>query len=326
MERRSDLDFAKGVAIILMVLGHAYSNDAGSGILCWLYSFHMPLFFVIPGVLYNGRDPLKTASLPVVIGKKAGRLLVPYFAFSIINCCVLCVIGRKSLGDFGTYLYRIFALQGINAMWFIPCFLFSELVFMGLAHSKYPAAARALGSAIGLCAVSFPVLAECLPMLQRLIVGVSFICLGSLLAQVYAMGVKFPVCCLMFALHILLSSANGQVDLAYGVYNNPFLYYVNGLLGTFVLIRLYHFIDKSIVGSSLCRIGRNTMPILCTSSFVIEILRLADYKLFGNCLPALGIMEGPVLCAIVIAAEILIIRLCNRYLYFLFGMQKRSGI
>lgn len=50
MERRKDLDFAKGIGIILMVLGHCYSAGNGEHILCWLYSFHMPLFFIIPGM------------------------------------------------------------------------------------------------------------------------------------------------------------------------------------------------------------------------------------------------------------------------------------
>lgn len=51
MERRKDLDFAKGVGIMLMVLGHCYSAGNGTYILRWLYSFHMPLFFIIPGIV-----------------------------------------------------------------------------------------------------------------------------------------------------------------------------------------------------------------------------------------------------------------------------------
>lgn len=41
-ERLSWLDVLKGIGIILVVMGHIYSNSI---IFNWLYSFHMPLFF-----------------------------------------------------------------------------------------------------------------------------------------------------------------------------------------------------------------------------------------------------------------------------------------
>ena len=37
------LDYAKGIAIILVVLGHIFS---GGNIKTYIYSFHMPLFFI----------------------------------------------------------------------------------------------------------------------------------------------------------------------------------------------------------------------------------------------------------------------------------------
>lgn len=42
-ERLSWLDVLKGIGIILVVMGHIYSNSI---IFNWLYSFHMPLFFL----------------------------------------------------------------------------------------------------------------------------------------------------------------------------------------------------------------------------------------------------------------------------------------
>lgn len=41
-------DIAKGIAIILMVLGH---SSLPAVIQNWIYSFHMPFFFFISGVL-----------------------------------------------------------------------------------------------------------------------------------------------------------------------------------------------------------------------------------------------------------------------------------
>lgn len=129
MERRKDLDFAKGIGIILMVLGHCYSEGNGTNLLCWLYSFHMPLFFIIPGIVYGTYRRPSTISFWNIVKKKAKRLLVPYFFFATITAVFLCILGRRTMDVFGTYMWRIVSLQGINAMWFIPCFLVSELFF-----------------------------------------------------------------------------------------------------------------------------------------------------------------------------------------------------
>ena len=49
--RLNYLDYAKGIGILLVVLGHIYNNS----VKLWIYSFHMPLFFIISGYLleYN---------------------------------------------------------------------------------------------------------------------------------------------------------------------------------------------------------------------------------------------------------------------------------
>lgn len=43
------IDVAKGIGIILMVMGHTSMPDA---INRWIYSFHMPLFFLLSGLLF----------------------------------------------------------------------------------------------------------------------------------------------------------------------------------------------------------------------------------------------------------------------------------
>lgn len=44
------LDIAKGIGIILVLVGHISKNDE---INRFLYLFHMPLFFIISGMLYK---------------------------------------------------------------------------------------------------------------------------------------------------------------------------------------------------------------------------------------------------------------------------------
>lgn len=44
------IDVAKGVGIFLMVMGHTSMPDAVNR---WIYSFHMPLFFLLSGLVFN---------------------------------------------------------------------------------------------------------------------------------------------------------------------------------------------------------------------------------------------------------------------------------
>ena len=48
------LDAAKGLGILLVILGHIYAwnpNINRKILVTWIYSFHMPLFFIVSGML-----------------------------------------------------------------------------------------------------------------------------------------------------------------------------------------------------------------------------------------------------------------------------------
>ena len=75
ISRISWIDFAKGVAIILVVLGHATEPCILKKL---IFVFHMPFFFVMAGYLMNfekwgGEKNYKAFSM-----KLFKRLLVPY--------------------------------------------------------------------------------------------------------------------------------------------------------------------------------------------------------------------------------------------------------
>ena len=72
-ERIEWVDIAKGIAIIAMIIGHGCPKRA---IVSFIFSFHMPLFFILSGIVY------KTNSKGMV-SKKIKSLIVPYFIFSI---------------------------------------------------------------------------------------------------------------------------------------------------------------------------------------------------------------------------------------------------
>lgn len=109
------IDITKGIAIFLMVCGH---TSIPKSISDFIWSFHMPLFFIVSGILYK---PEKAENCMVYAISKFYSLIVPYFFF------LLC-----------DYIYRIswgldiswnMLTDGINvgAYWFIQVLLIVEL-------------------------------------------------------------------------------------------------------------------------------------------------------------------------------------------------------
>lgn len=75
VKRMDWLDMAKGYGIILVMIAHLCEwTPVGSVI----YSFHIPLFFLLSGYLFSIRG-----SFPEFLKKKAQGMLVPYFALAV---------------------------------------------------------------------------------------------------------------------------------------------------------------------------------------------------------------------------------------------------
>lgn len=70
--------------------------------------------------------------------------------------------------------------------------------------------------------------------------------------------------------------------------------------------------------------GENSIKILCLHSFVIQIIRLFDYKLLGNLLPRLGIFEGIVFAILVMAILTILMPVFNKFFYWSFGIQNKN--
>ena len=115
------LDYTKGFGILLVILGHIY--DASNPIKIWLYSFHMPLFFIISGFFAN-----KNIEFKVLFKKKFKSLIIPYISFGIITI-VLMIITNGLSGKLKEYVYFFITGVGRDALWFLPCLFIIEIIF-----------------------------------------------------------------------------------------------------------------------------------------------------------------------------------------------------
>lgn len=139
------LDNLKGLTILLVVLGHCIQYGLPSSyqdniLYQFIYSFHMALFFVISGFLSYKKE----YRLSKVIGKRAYRLLLPYFIWGGIKIIVEGLPFYDILLNVDNHLWFLWSLFFIsiitlilentfgNSKFFLHIVLLSILVFLVL--------------------------------------------------------------------------------------------------------------------------------------------------------------------------------------------------
>lgn len=87
MERLVYIDILKGIAIILVVMGHMfvpYTDYLQSPVNQMIYSVHMPLFIFLSGLVFRLSQSKKVIRTTII--KRVLSLLLPFFCFSAVYC------------------------------------------------------------------------------------------------------------------------------------------------------------------------------------------------------------------------------------------------
>ena len=89
--KNREIDILRGIAFCLVLIGHSFPDSAYGYINAYtefgreyIYSFHMPLFFIISGFCMNPLLSQKAINIKLEIIKRSKRLLIPYFFYSYI--------------------------------------------------------------------------------------------------------------------------------------------------------------------------------------------------------------------------------------------------
>ena len=122
--RISWLDMAKGYGTLLVIFAHL---GAGS-IRTWIYTFHMPLFFLLSGYVFNENYDFSN-----FIKKKCKSIVVPYFCLGI-PMVLFEFLKYVYSGRFGVEnsiaLIKAFLMQRrLWTLWFIACLFCLNILF-----------------------------------------------------------------------------------------------------------------------------------------------------------------------------------------------------
>ncbi|MEA4917162.1 acyltransferase family protein [Proteiniphilum sp.] len=138
--RKNYIDILKGIGIFFVVLGHVTRMPE---LRVFIWNFHMPLFFLISGFLYN---PTKYPDFKGFFKSKFKSIYIPYVLFFLATFLYWVLIERRFRGGEYSILHQFLGLfygtiEGNHLhfngpLWFLPCLFLVELMFYYISRIK----------------------------------------------------------------------------------------------------------------------------------------------------------------------------------------------
>ncbi|MDF2234254.1 acyltransferase family protein [Albimonas sp. CAU 1670] len=294
-ERIGWIDAAKGIGILLVVLGHAERGLRSAGLLSdpgWaladylLYSFHMPLFMALAGMSVPA-----SLGRPGFVRRKAGRLLHPYLVWSLIQGGVAVALAGMTNGQATVADLLAIPWRPISPFWF----LYALFVYMLVA------AVAPLDRRLGLAALTIfalsPLLSVEFPF--RLAYFFLFFVLGALARPrtlpLWVVPAGFAVCFGWAGAMLGAGLVQVQAGSALGLsYHSPLLL-PSALAGMLATLALAQRLDLGW----LRMLGRRSLSI-----FVMHILALAGLRIALQ--KGAGIEDPAILLPVVLVGGVLL--------------------
>ena len=137
--RLTYMDVAKGIGILCVIAGHMGNSMVNR----FIFSFHMPLFFLISGFFMSDKD-----SASVILNKRIRQLIPPYvftclsvIAISSVKGIIEVLVGNETLSQVGRIILEwiyasiygagtshdlVFPVLSIGAIWFLLATIWSS--------------------------------------------------------------------------------------------------------------------------------------------------------------------------------------------------------
>jgi fucose 4-O-acetylase-like acetyltransferase len=306
-ERVAWIDIARGWAMILVVLAHTHIPAKLSS---YIYSFHVPLFFILSGFLLHDR---LDKPWPEFIKSKFTSLVIPYFFFSFIAYGYWLFIRNTGLDSSALAINASVPLNGTflairggdfmthnAALWFICSLFLSEIAFYAIyrlvkGDRTLLGIALLISGILGMLYNTF--IQTALPWsIDTVPIVVVFIGFGFFLKHYSYLWINtrrtkrnsiLLLLCILavsFAAWQLNNTPVGSVDMFYSIYGNFALYFTAALAGSLAVILLFqNFITRS---KPLLYIGQNSLIIYALHQKVIfGIIAIAFAHTFGSTMP-----------------------------------------
>lgn len=277
------IDLARGLGMILVIFAHSPTWEPAK---TWVYTFHVPLFFFLSGLLYNNS---KYRTFKAFLVARSRTLLIPYILLSGVGLLVylasIWIPASPDLHDttplraiIGTFL----GLRGTSpwngTLWFLTCLFSVEILYTSLniafGKRRWPLLVSSL--AISGCGIlvspSFEI--GVVPWnLEVASVMLVFFGAGNFLRGGQEGPGSDPLVAVRIGLLALGTFAcahfNDRVDAYHLQWANPVLYFLGSFAGIFLVREICRI---SPVWTPLVFIGRTSLLFLAFHQYIVFFL------------------------------------------------------
>lgn len=329
------IDFAKGIAIFLVVLGHAVEatfvgNPDSNIVHIAIYSFHMPLFFMLSGMLFSEG---KYSSWKRFVSKKFLTLVVPSYIFAII------MLIRKIVENGGIYFSPVqlirmllqFRVDALANYWFLPTLFFSFII-MWFIHRIFSGSIKRMLCSIIVSfmgAIYICVIAKPLPFsFDNAVLVVVFMELGyqlkNRIKEINGKGAIVYTC--LGVVWIVSTYLNytyfgkKSISLAYVTILNPVLFFISAISASILMLLFCSKVDKK---TKIGFWGEHTLVIYLLGGTILGYI-LKVFKQFQIEDNRINLLICLVVSVITVEFAAIISILIKRYCPFILGEKRKK--
>lgn len=269
------IDVAKGIGILCVFLGHLGVEIVDRIV----FTFHMPLFFILSGMLLKVDVPLRS-----FIKQKSKRLLIPYYATGGIICILLVFadifrnLWDKILPDIWAMLNAIIygscfrvsdTIDGVGALWFLWALFWACIIVKVLIpYSR---------SAVYICILSiFSYISThyfCLPLsIQPGICASIFVYLGVRLQGINwkkELNAKRAFGALIiFVVEVILDI---HLDMGQNIYNYGMISVLGAICICYLVIYISNLVRNKYLKKYFLIMGQYSLYILCIHQIEMRV-------------------------------------------------------
>lgn len=144
-ERIEWIDWLKGICIILIVLGHIIRGFISAGMFneidlnyidYTIYSFHMPLMFLLSGILYGQKREKNLKNWKNFILDKTIKLYIPYLIFSYIMFIFKFIFSGSINSKVSMKEILLIPFKPFDIYWFLLALLIIFIIYSFMDYKK----------------------------------------------------------------------------------------------------------------------------------------------------------------------------------------------
>lgn len=287
------IDLVKGIAIFLMIFAHCYEQLTDEialniGLSLVISSFHMPIFFIASGFLFN---PKKVKSFGEFLKKLSKSILAPYASFTALDISFdfmqKIVLHNDSI-DLANSIKDSLLQNHYNKLWFMMVLFFVQIAAYFVCKLK----TKGILSVFALCivlafaydrfvGVDLPLTIDLVPL------GLSFFLIGYVIKNEELADKIFELKYLIVYIAIGTAAMVGNryatgtlsISIAYTIFGNFALFYIAAVANSFALITICKAINKI---SFINYIGKYSLIFYGLHGLPLKVFNMTVFRFFDG--------------------------------------------